>query len=53
MSGKSNVIFWLEKNGYDATVARIDRIFDAAKSSSRVLSSEVLHELAKQTEQAV
>jgi isopropylmalate/homocitrate/citramalate synthase len=53
MSGKSNVIFWLEKNGYDATVARIDRIFDAAKSSSRVLPPDVLHDLAKQTEQAV
>jgi 2-isopropylmalate synthase len=37
MSGKSNVIFWLESHGVEPTEARIDRIFGAAKESNRLL----------------
>ncbi len=40
MSGRSNVIFWLEKHGIPATDELIDRIFDAAKHSSRILTDE-------------
>ena len=40
MSGKSNVIFWLERHGYQATDELVDRIFTKAKSSSTVLTSE-------------
>ena len=36
MSGKSNVIYWLEKHGIAATDERVDRIFDAAKQSERI-----------------
>jgi 2-isopropylmalate synthase len=37
MSGKSNVIFWLESHGMEPTEERIDRIFGAAKTSNRLL----------------
>jgi 2-isopropylmalate synthase len=40
MSGRSNVIFWLEKRGLTATDAEIDRIFAKAKASQSVLSEE-------------
>jgi 2-isopropylmalate synthase len=38
MSGKSNVIFWLERHGFEPTEERIERIFSSAKRSKRVLS---------------
>jgi 2-isopropylmalate synthase len=38
MSGKSNVLFWLEKHLIPADDATVTRIFDAAKQSPRVLS---------------
>lgn len=40
MSGKSNVLFWLEKHKIAADEALVNRIFDAAKRSSRVLTDE-------------
>ena len=46
MSGKSNVIWWLGANGYEATAERIDRIFAAAKESDRVLEDAALKKLA-------
>jgi 2-isopropylmalate synthase len=43
MSGKSNVIFWLEKRGLPASEEIVDRIFAKAKSSSCVLKeAEIL-----------
>jgi isopropylmalate/homocitrate/citramalate synthase len=42
MSGKSNVVHWLSRNGVPETDALVNRIFDAAKQSTRVLTdSEV------------
>jgi 2-isopropylmalate synthase len=38
LSGKSNVIYWLDKHGIPANDALVSRIFDAAKSATRVLS---------------
>jgi 2-isopropylmalate synthase len=38
MSGKSNVVFWLERRGYVATDELVDRIFLKAKSSATVLT---------------
>jgi 2-isopropylmalate synthase len=40
MSGKSNVIFWLEHHGCTATDELVDRIFAKAKASTTVLTSE-------------
>jgi 2-isopropylmalate synthase len=40
MSGKSNVVFWLERHGYTATDELVDRIFSRAKASSTVLTAD-------------
>jgi 2-isopropylmalate synthase len=40
MSGKSNVVFWLERHGYTASDELVERIFQKAKSSSTVLTAE-------------
>jgi 2-isopropylmalate synthase len=40
MSGKSNVIFWLEKKGLPASEDVVERIFQRAKASDRCLSDE-------------
>jgi 2-isopropylmalate synthase len=46
MSGKSNVIFWLERHGYMATDELVDRIFAKAKGASSVLSqAEIVAEI--------
>jgi isopropylmalate/homocitrate/citramalate synthase len=52
MSGKSNVVWWLEHHGYVADAALVDRLFAAAKSSSRVLPDDALHALAAQAARA-
>ena len=40
MSGKSNVVFWLEKRGLPATEEIVDRLFARAKASESVLTEE-------------
>ena len=40
MSGKSNVIFWLEKRGIQATEERVTAIYNKAKQSDRLLATE-------------
>src|SRR5687768_13089053 len=40
MSGKSNVIYWLESRGMEATEERVDRVFEKAKKSSTVLTED-------------
>src|SRR5262245_18555001 len=40
MSGKSNVVFWLEKRGIQATEERINAIYNKAKQSERLLTTE-------------
>jgi 2-isopropylmalate synthase len=43
MSGKSNIIFWLERHGLKADDACVERIYRRAKSSDHTLSeSEIL-----------
>jgi len=42
MSGKSNVIYWLEKRGLAASDELVERIFAAAKQSDRLLTEEEL-----------
>jgi 2-isopropylmalate synthase len=46
MSGESNVVFWLEQHGFEATRERTERILAAAKASDQLLSEEELRELA-------
>jgi len=45
MSGKSNVIYWLERRGLEASEERVNRIFDRAKKSSAVLAEEEIMQL--------
>jgi isopropylmalate/homocitrate/citramalate synthase len=40
MSGKSNVIFWLEKRGIQATEDRVNAIYNRAKQSDRLLTTQ-------------
>ncbi len=47
MSGRSNVEFWLEQHGFEATPERVARIFEAAKASDRMLTDEGLRALAQ------
>lgn len=42
MSGKSNVIYWLENRGLEANEDRVTRIYERAKQSSAVLSEDEL-----------
>lgn len=45
LSGKSNVIFWLEKRGIEATEARVELIFVAAKKAQQVLTEAEIYGL--------
>jgi isopropylmalate/homocitrate/citramalate synthase len=49
MSGKSNVLFWLERHGIPADDAIVNRIFDAAKQSARVLTDGEVLALCEET----
>src|SRR5918911_620748 len=45
MRGKSNVVYWLESRGLEATDERVQRIYDHAKSAHGVLSEEEVMQL--------
>jgi len=49
MSGKSNVIYWLARHGIPESDELINRIFDAAKSSPRVLTDEEIRAICANT----
>jgi 2-isopropylmalate synthase len=40
LSGRSNVIYWLEKRGLSATDELVDRIFAAAKQAERIMTEQ-------------
>lgn len=40
MSGKSNVVFWLERRGLEATEERVDKIFSHAKQCNATLTDK-------------
>ena len=40
MSGRSNVLFWMEKRGLTVTDAQVDRVFARAKASASVLTDD-------------
>ncbi len=48
MSGRSNVIFWLESRGLPATDDIIDRIFSVAKASDRMLTHEQVQKIVEE-----
>jgi len=44
MSGKSNVVFWLEKHSLEPTEERVERIFARAKQADRLLTEDEILE---------
>ena len=49
MSGRSNVVFWLEKRGLPATDEIVDRVFAAAKASNRVLTHDQIQRIVDES----
>jgi 2-isopropylmalate synthase len=47
MSGRSNVVFWLESRGLPATDEVVDRIFSAAKASNRTLTHDQIRRIVE------
>ncbi|MGH9792323.1 MAG: 2-isopropylmalate synthase, partial [Candidatus Acidiferrales bacterium] len=47
LSGRSNVVYWLEKRGIPASDELVDRIFAAAKQASQVLTEAELRGLCE------
>lgn len=45
MSGKSNVIYWLESRGIEATEERVTRIYEQAKKAHTVLEEQEVMQL--------
>jgi len=43
LSGRSNVIYWLEKRSIPASDELVDRIFAAAKQAERILTEQEIH----------
>ena len=43
MSGRSNIIWWLQNNGYDASDELVSHMFEVAKSQRRMMSDEEVH----------
>jgi 2-isopropylmalate synthase len=48
MSGKSNVVFWLESRGLPVTDEMVDRIYAVAKASNRMLTHEQVQAILDQ-----
>jgi 2-isopropylmalate synthase len=49
MSGKSNIVFWLERHGLSASDGVVDRIFQRAKMSDRMLTENEILECCQPT----
>jgi 2-isopropylmalate synthase len=49
MSGKSNVLFWLERHGIPANETLVERLFDAAKKSARVLTDDEIRAVCRES----
>ena len=47
MSGRSNVVFWLEKHGHEVTDARVNAILERAKHSNRLLTDKDIESLIR------
>jgi 2-isopropylmalate synthase len=49
LSGRSNVVFWLEKRGLPVTDDLVDRVFAAAKASNRVLTHDQIQRIVDES----
>jgi isopropylmalate/homocitrate/citramalate synthase len=53
VSGRSNVVYWLEKRGLPATDDLVDRVLSAAKASNRILTHEQIQRLVDESSRVV
>ncbi len=44
MSGRSNIVWWLQQNGYEVTDDLISHMFEVAKGQRRLMTDEEVHE---------
>ena len=44
MSGRSNIIWWLEQNGYEADDDLVAHMFEVAKNQRRLMDDEEVHQ---------
>jgi 2-isopropylmalate synthase len=49
LSGRSNVIYWLEKRSITASDGLVDRIFAAAKQAERIMTEQEIHAIIAST----
>lgn len=49
MSGKSNVIFWLDRHGIEPTDEIVERVFTRAKTSDRLLTDVEILQLCRES----
>jgi len=47
MSGKSNIVFWLEKRGHKAGDDLVNAIFERAKQSDHILTDKEVEDLVR------
>jgi 2-isopropylmalate synthase len=52
MCGLSNVVYWLDSNGYPQEESLAKEIFSLAKSTNRVLTDQELHDCARRWQDA-
>jgi hypothetical protein len=45
MSGRSNIIWWLEKNSFEPTEELVAHLFEVAKSKRRLMSDNEVKEV--------
>ena len=43
MSGRSNIVWWLQNNGYEVSDELVSHMFEVAKSQRRLMSDEEVH----------
>ena len=44
MSGRSNIIWWLQKNGYEADDNLVAHMFEVAKNQRRLMDDDEVHQ---------
>src|SRR5438067_865202 len=53
LSGRSNVVFWLERRGLPASDEIVDRVFTAAKASNRTLTHDQIQRIVDEARERV
>lgn len=49
MSGKSNIVYWLEKRGYESQSEWVDKIFARAKAADRLLTDDEIRQVIEKS----